>query len=152
MNRFMLILLVFAISAPCWAEIAAPPVGSRETVWSSFVARKLVESSEESSSCVLEYRLSEGSRIDIFQTSKSFLGIQNNEFKIAWEVERSYKWKEAIGQAVFYQMESNADLGGVVLLELGDNNDEVYERRCRESCKRCGLLLLIVKSDGSLSF
>lgn len=95
--------------------------------------------------CVAEYRTNEGSRVDVVCDYDSFLGRR----RIAFEIERASKWKESIGQAVFYEEKLGADQGGVVLLMLKDT-DGKHLLRCATACQRCELLLFIVTKDGRI--
>lgn len=91
-----------------------------------------------------EYRLPDDSRVDIFEHHNK--GGQS--LTVAWEVERAAKWKEAIGQAAFYQALSGSERGGVVLILLGDPDDKLCALRCAMACQRCGLAFVSVNERG----
>ncbi len=73
-----------------------------------------------------EHRLPDGSRIDILTDD------------VAWEVEWSDKWEEAIGQSVFFSMATDRKPG--VWLLLRGNYDEDY-LRCLMVCRKLGIEL-----------
>jgi len=79
-----------------------------EVQWSKHLA--------ESIHAEAEYRLQDGSRIDIFQP-----GV------CAWEVEWVDKWEEAFGQAAFYAASTDTT-PGIWLLKRGKEDDEDYLR------------------------
>lgn len=124
----------------CAAAQPVPAADARETVWSAYVASKFEDSGDK---CVCEYKLSEDSRIDIYQHH----GMGGYT---AWEVERAAKFKEAIGQALFYQLMTNASEGGIVLMALGDPSDKLDILRCKLVCQKVGLRLLVVDKSGAL--
>lgn len=78
----------------------------KETDWSAYLAAQ--------SQGVVEYRCPDGSRVDILTSST------------AWEVEWSDKWKESIGQAVLYAIQTERTPGVWLLRKPGD--DEHYLR------------------------
>lgn len=126
---------------------AAPPSGlpvpasdARETVWSAYVASLFRDKGDEAE---CEYRLAEGSRVDIYR--KHQLGGAT-----AYEVERAAKWKESVAQAVYYQLMTNASEGAVVLIALGDESDKLDIMRCALVCQKVGLRLLVVDAKGNV--
>lgn len=141
--------LLLCCSAVLAAAPKPPAAGARETDWSEYVAA--VWNQEPGVGCRCEHRLSDNSRVDIAVEEVTYAG----ERTAAWEVERAAKWKEAIGQAVFYRDEGEMDEGGVVLLELGTTEEEratdaLYEKRCRRACYAAGLALVVVDASGHL--
>jgi len=73
-----------------------------------------------------EHRLPDGSRVDILTDD------------VAYEVEWSDAWEEAIGQSVFYAMATDREPG--VWLLLRGNYDEDY-LRCLMVCRKLGIEL-----------
>lgn len=77
MFKFLLIFLTPSLAfSQDWKEID----------WSKHLAKQV--------GGVPEYQLPDGSRVDIYVTGE--------EYDIAYEVEHCSKWKESIGQALFY--------------------------------------------------
>jgi len=83
----------------------------RETDWS-----RLIADSMELPSDATEYRLPNGTRIDIY----------DRRAKVAWEVEWSDKWAESISQANFYAAATDAT-PGVILLLRGNYEEDWLE-------------------------
>jgi len=77
-----------------------------EVQWSNHLADSLHADAE--------YRLPDGSRIDIYQP-----GV------CAWEVEWCSKWPEAFGQAAFYAASTDT-APGIWILKKGKEDDEDY--------------------------
>ena len=89
--------------------------GWRETQWSAHLA--------ESVDGVAEYRLPNGARVDIVEE------VEGGP-RIAWEVDWSTKGAEAIGQAVQYAAQLNAESPtepGVWLLLKGRSDEDYLE-------------------------
>lgn len=86
-----------------------------------------------SSASIREYVLPDESRIDIETETTSF------------EVEWSYKWKEAIGQALYYGI-STGKQPGIILLQKGEPEDKVNYLRCKLVCEKHNIKLLVVKT------
>ncbi len=79
-----------------------------------------------------EVRLFDGSRIDV-------LGP-----KYAWEVEWAPKWKEAIGQSLYYSAVSERP-PAILLLVRETKTDTVYILRCLVVCHKYNIHLEILK-------
>ncbi len=141
---FAILPLVAFFTAPrpgaAQAASPVPAADARETVWSAYVASKFDDAGSE---CECEYRLSDESRIDVYQ-HHSMGGYS------AWEVERCPKWKESVAQALYYQLMTDAAEGGVVLIALGDADDKANILRCKLVCQKVGLRLLVVDAKGVL--
>ena len=63
---------------------------------------------------VAEYRLPDGSRVDILTPS------------VAWEVEWVEKWPESIGQSLFYSLSTDREPGVILLFRGNDKDEENY--------------------------
>ena len=83
----------------------------RETEWSKTLAKSM--GLDETST---EYRLPNGTRIDIFDRGRG----------ISWEVEWCDKWPESIGQSKFYA-NATGTTPGVILLLRGDYEEDWLE-------------------------
>ena len=139
-TTILLLLLILTLGA-------APPVpatGARESEWTDYVSGVWAGKSVRVET---EYRLADQSRVDIYSTVRRFGWDEDS----AWEVDRAAKWKEAIGQAAFYQEMTGSASAGVVLLCLGGKHDELNKIRCAIACHRCQLGLVIVTADGTIS-
>ena len=93
-------------------ETPVPTEDSGEVKWSAYLA------TTGDTRGIAEYRLSDGSRIDILTEST------------AWEVDWDDKWAEAIGQSLFYWLSTDNDQKrnpGIVLLRR-TSSDEYYLR------------------------
>ena len=111
-----------AVAAPARAK---PPVDQskwRETDWSRHLAKQMRG--------IPEYVLPDGSRVDILTDDT------------AWEVEWSYKWPEAIGQAVFYGLATDRAPGVSLLVTPGQ--DENY-LQCLMVCRHLDIKLQVTK-------
>jgi hypothetical protein len=140
-----LLLLLALCPQAAWAISPSPipAVDARETEWSAYVAKEW--SGVVSTSAVTEYLLADETRIDIYEDNRV---NDNLIFDVAWEVELAAKWKEAIGQAAYYQEMSGADAGGVVLIVLDASKEKADILRCFIACKRCHLWLYTVDQRG----
>lgn len=101
-------------------QVIRPSPTSRETEWSKWVAFKLGGEAEA--------RTFDGSRCDVL----------TDEFAI--EVEWVKKWKESVGQALFYA----AAFGRkpkIILLTRGKPNEELYYLRASVVCNAGGIEL-----------
>ena len=96
----------------------------KERDWSAFLAERLNGDPE--------WVLPDGSRIDILTED------------IAWEVEWSDKWPEAIGQSVFYAMAMDRKPG--VYLLLRGNKDEDW-LRCMSVCRKLEIEFQWIKTS-----
>jgi hypothetical protein len=83
-------------------------------------------------SSIREFVLPDDSRIDIETDTTSF------------EVEWSYKWKEAIGQSLFYAIQTGKE-PGIILLQKGEPEDKVNFLRCKLVCAKYDIRLIVVK-------
>ena len=79
-----------------------------------------------------EFVLPDESRIDIETDTTSF------------EVEWSYKWKEAIGQSLFYAIQTGKE-PGIILLQKGELEDKINYLRCKLVCAKHNIKLIVVK-------
>jgi hypothetical protein len=109
--------------------VAQPPVGpskpapdARETDWSAYLASRVGGAAE--------FRLPNGARIDVLELRTDPSTLRGE--KIAWEVEWAPKWKEAVGQALFYAAALDGHDGTSVrpgiwlLVKPGEEVDEDY--------------------------
>jgi hypothetical protein len=122
-------------------SVQVPGLDAMETVWSDYVAKRF-RTGRGVVSVSLEHRLPDESRVDIY--------VIEDIRKTAWEVERAAKWKEAIGQALFYQIMTDAERGGVILISLDNVEDKAYILRCMMVCRKVGLELLVVDEKGAI--
>jgi len=83
----------------------------RETEWSRLIADSMGLPADAT-----EYRLPNGTRIDIYDRREN----------IAWEVEWSDKWAESLSQANFYAEATDAT-PGVILLLRGNYEEDWLE-------------------------
>lgn len=99
----------------------------RETDWSAFIADEMRRSGIDA---VTEAKGADGSRCDILTPT------------ISYEVEWSHngKWKEAIGQAVFYSIQHDRRPGIIMLMD-GSPNEQVDYLRCLAVCGKLGIRL-----------
>jgi len=136
-NIFWFLFALAWLCAPAWGQV--PPIDARETEWSAYVATQFEK--EHSSKCKCEYRLPDESRIDIYE-------YRNLGGYASYEIERCHKWKEGIGQALYYQLMTNSSEAGVVLIALGDPDDKLNILRCKLVCQKVGLRLYVVDKAG----
>lgn len=86
-----------------------------------------------SSASIREFVLPDESRVDIETETTSF------------EVEWSYKWKEAVGQALYYSINTGKE-PGIILLQKGEPEDKINYLRCKIVCAKYGIKLITVKT------
>jgi hypothetical protein len=102
-----------------------PAATAYEPAWSRWLAAQV--------GGVAEYRTIDGSRVDVLTDS------------YAAEIEWVKKWKESIGQALFYAcMTGRSPM--VVLLTRGHEHERLYLDRCRIVCERAGVMLRTVST------
>ena len=98
-----------------------PPAPTEyEPAWSAYLAWKWGGEAE--------HRTVDGSRVDVL----------TDEF--AWEVEWCKKWKESVGQALFYGVVTGRK-PGVVLLLRRKPSEAVYFLRASIACREAGVTL-----------
>lgn len=109
----------------------AEPRPLRETDWSKRIAAEWREAGIEAET---EARQPDGSRVDILTATD------------AVEVEWCHggKWKEAIGQAVLYGIQTNRR-PCVLLLIKGDEAERVEYLRCLAVCAKCDIKIATYK-------
>ena len=95
-----------------------------EPAWSAWIATQMGYEPSE----VCEVKTFDGSRVDILTP------------ELAIEVEWSYKWKESIGQAVLYGIETDRR-PGIILLSRG--KDMKYLHRCQIVCTKLNIQLRV---------
>ncbi len=107
-----LAILVFLVLS---TVIVAQKPDWRETDWSAHLAKQVGGKDE--------YRLPNGARIDVLETTKTEV--------IAWEVEWCSKWPESIGQALFYSLSLDSNgkpvRPGVWLLKKAGDDEDYLE-------------------------
>lgn len=91
-----------------WCLFGEDRTNWNEVQWSRHLAESIHAESE--------YRLQDGSRIDIYQP-----GV------CAWECEWCSKWEQAFGQAAFYAASTDTT-PGIWLLKRGKEDDEDFLR------------------------
>lgn len=123
------------------AESRPPGDDAHESAWIEYIAAQWRSPLER---VTAEYALADGSRADLYQVTE----LAGRPFTSVWEVERAAKWKEAIGQAAFYQTMTRADLAGVVLVSLEGEADHLFILRAAIACRRTGLRLFLVTGSG----
>ena len=107
--------------------MSRPGPTDREPTWSKWLAQER--------GGVAEARTFDGSRVDVLTD------------QYAIEVEWVKKWKESIGQALYYA----AAFGrkpGVILLTRGKPREELYYLRCLVVCNKGGICLETVSTRG----
>lgn len=110
------------------AILLADPIANENSLSDKIVSDgKIV-----SSSSIREFVLPDESRIDIETDTTSF------------EVEWSYKWKEAVGQSLYYALQTGKE-PGIILLQKGEPEDKVNFLRCKLVCAKHGIKLIVVK-------
>jgi hypothetical protein len=92
-----------------------------EPAWSTYLAWKW--------GGVAEYRTVDGSRVDVLTDD------------MAWEVEWCKKWKESVGQALFYGAVTNR-APGVVLLLRRKPSEKLYFLRAVIACREANVRLM----------
>ncbi len=102
------------------------PGDMRETDWSKWIATQ----AGLDPLTVCEVRTYCGSRVDILTCCEAI------------EVEWSHKWKESVGQALLYAIETGRQ-PAVILLSRG--NDLPQLLRCQAVCARAGVRLYVQK-------
>lgn len=122
------------LASVCIAQ-SVPAIDARESEWIKYVGIKFYHIN---SPTTVEYELADESRVDIYKGS------------IPYEVERAEKWKEGIGQAIFYQAMTDADSAGVILLALNES-DKIFVLRCIIACKQAGLTLHVINRHGKIT-
>ena len=135
-----LTLVALTVRAQQQPVTPVPARDARETVWSQYIAMQWGKNSYVGKT-ITEQRLPDDSRVDVVVTWHSGRTV-------AWEVERAAKWKEAIGQALFYHVMTDSTGGGVVLIALGDPSDKQDILRCLLVCRKIGLDFAIVDEHG----
>ena len=123
-----------------------PPTDARESDWIHYIASSW-KKSHSVTTAQEEYLLAEDSRVDI--AAKHL--IRNRLVFMVWEVERASKWKEAIGQAAFYQGMTGAEEAGIVLVCLQNEADKLFVLRCQIACQRCNIRLVTVDENGYIN-
>lgn len=102
-----------------------------ELAWSKRIAAALNRTGEKSmSEAVTEFRLPDATRIDIL--CKQF----------ACEVDWAKKWPEAVGQSVYYSLQTGRQ--PVVILLTETVEDSRFIDRCKLVCARCNIDLWTV--------
>ena len=97
-----------------------PGATEYEPAWSKYLAWKWGGESE--------YRTVDGSRVDVLTDD------------MAWEVEWCKKWKESVGQALFYGVVTGRK-PGVVLLLRRKPGEALYFLRATIACREAGVTL-----------
>jgi hypothetical protein len=95
-----------------------PSPTDNELAWTRYLAWKMGGEPE----VVLPCR----SRVDILTST------------LALEVDWVKKWPEAIGQAVYYGVQTNRS-AAVLLLLRGKDTEQKYIKRCKQACDKLGL-------------
>ena len=129
MSRLLAPLLVLALglalsvrAAPAQpGGLPTPAPDARETDWSAYLASR--------TGGAAEFRLPNGARIDVLEIRTDAATLRGE--KIAWEVEWAEKWRESVGQALFYAASLDGHNGlpvrpGVWLLVKPGDGDEGY--------------------------
>lgn len=118
-------ILSAAVALDMRSSAAPPGSALRETDWSKRIAE---EWRANGVAAETEARQPDGSRVDILTATD------------AVEVEWCHggKWKEAIGQAVLYGIQTNRR-PCVLLLVKGDDAERVEYLRCLAVCAKCGI-------------
>lgn len=109
---------------PLPSRAATQTTAKTELEWSAELAKQI--------SGKTEFRLSDGSRVDILTETEAI------------EVEWSDNWAEAIGQSTYYGLAT--DRQPCVWLLLRGNHDEDY-LRCLMVCRRLGITLRTTHAD-----
>lgn len=99
----------------------------RETEWSQILATNEIGGETEA-------KLPDSTRVDILTD------------RIAYEVEWASKWKEAIGQALYYSASTNRQ-PGILLLSSGSAKDKVSYLRLMTVATKYNITVLVVKID-----
>jgi len=81
---------------------------------------------------IREYTLPDESRVDILTDEYAF------------EVEWAYKWKESIGQSLYYAIQTDMK-PGIILLFKGEPQDKENYLRCSVVCEKYNIKLITVK-------
>lgn len=126
--------------------LARPQAEDREVVWSAYLAQECHG--------VAEHRLPCGARVDVF-VEPWLEDIDRIDWRwgaktvpVAWEVEWPEKWKEAIGQALYYRASTGyPDAEGGVCLLVGRQpfkQELIHYQRCLVACKEADLRLVII--------
>jgi hypothetical protein len=97
-----------------------PAATAHEPEWSKYLSWKWNGEAE--------HRTVDGSRVDVLTDD------------MAWEVEWCKKWKESIGQALFYGVVTGRK-PGVVLLLRRKPSEAVYFLRAAIACREAGIEL-----------
>lgn len=100
------------------------PGDMRETAWSAWIATQAgldpITACEVQTLC--------GSRVDILTDVEAI------------EVDWGYKWKESIGQALLYSIETGR---APAVILLSDGTDQAHILRCLAVCERAGITLYV---------
>lgn len=81
---------------------------------------------------IREYTLPDDSRVDIFTDEYAF------------EVEWAHKWKESIGQSLYYAIQTDKK-PGIILLFKGEPQDKENYLRCSVVCEKYNIKLITLK-------
>jgi len=65
---------------------------------------------------------------------------------VAYEADWAYKWAEAVGQSVYYSIETERR-PGIILLVRDWKKDRRHVRRCRKVCDKLGIILAVEVVD-----
>jgi len=124
-SRSLLTSLVLVVLSLAPEASPQPTKPKNEVEWSAVLSKEF-EGSQ------LEYRLPDGSRVDILTRTEAI------------EVEWSDKWPESIGQSVYYGMATNKQPS--VYLLLRNKHDEDY-LQCLMVCRKLGITLRTIDTD-----
>lgn len=121
---FRFIAIASALGSLLLTSLPSGSEPASEIEWSAKLAKDVGGQAEA--------RLPDGSRVDILTD------------KVAWEVEFSDSWEEAIGQSTYYGLATNRSAG--VWLLLRGKHDEDY-LRCLLVCRHLGIKLKTTKTQ-----
>lgn len=99
---------------------------------------KLIDSKYNDLVIGRERRLWDGTRVDLLTS------------KWAIEVDWAKKWSEAIGQSVWYALNTNKDPGVILLSDIIKDKSYIY--RCRTVCTKLNIMLWLVDTNKSLIY
>jgi hypothetical protein len=114
--------------------IQPPPVRQPSENWRELDWEKWIFQEQMFDATDRSYQLPDGSEVDLLSKDYSY------------EIDYAAKWKEAIGQALFYSIMTGKSPGIILLMGKGDYRTErMYYLRCKLVCSKYEIRLQLVK-------
>lgn len=117
-------------------KIDWPTTTAKEPEWTAFLASGLAAQKSPHYFLLMgepEYELFDETRADIYSSVVPYV----------FEVEWAPKWKEAVGQALFYSVMTDRK-PGIVILTKDRRGDKINIHRLKQVVQKHGILLIII--------